>query len=43
MSKIITKFTKWLLTEGDHACHIEGCHTDELESSDGSGCHNNCH
>jgi hypothetical protein len=41
MNKIITKFTKWLLTEGDHACHtegdVEGCHKNQNNSN------NSCH
>jgi len=38
MNKIITKFTKWLLTEGDHACHTEGCHKEDQNNSNNS-CH----
>ena len=41
MKNIITKFTKWILTEGDHACHVEGCHL--IDSEPDLGCHIGCH
>ena len=39
MNKVITKFAKWLLTEGDHACHAEGCHTNKIDDA----CHKPSH